>query len=480
MRLALRRALGGLGGAIGALPSLSIARGLAERWAGPATLPGAERLAGDVKAATWAELAVFVFLVPASAFVFGRLLPDVIRRRGGFCVALPGVAMGGAFFLWRSGAAGAEVSLLAGLAAAAAVMALSILGPRLLGRSVVRRAADAEPAPANDRRRTSVARARVARRHRPRRDLRRRRPNRRPDARSHRALRGGADPDPHAGLPGRRRALPRHLPGARVGHRRRRRRPGREALRNHVRRDAVPARALGGPRSSGARPGVLGPLSPPSLESRGLRARVEPVPLSVRAADAGVRRARGSRLGGTEWTPPRVGRRGRRFLRGRFLFARVRCLPRHRRRADDGDSRALRAAMEGRRKDDAGVSCRHGPGGGPVPLVAREARRGEAISSRLLPRVAAHDQRRVGTAGGERRSDRPGRKHAYPCACPALRRGVSLGPARRGPRARRDRPPVARRGPGSVAHRPRRRRRDVVRDPRHAEALWVGPTTAIS
>ena len=150
MRLALRRALGGLGGAIGVLPSLSIARGLAERWAGPATLPGAERLAGDVKAATWAELAVCVFLVPASAFVFGRLLPDVIRRRGGFCVALPGVAMGGAFLLWRlgaGGAVGAEVSLLAGLAAATAVMALSILGPRLLGRSVVRHAADSEPAP---------------------------------------------------------------------------------------------------------------------------------------------------------------------------------------------------------------------------------------------------------------------------------------------------------------------------------------------
>jgi len=106
VRLALRRALGGLGGAIGALPSLSIARGLAERWAGPATLPGAERLAGDVKAATWGELAVCVFLVPASAFVFGRLLPDVIRRRGGFCVALPGVAMGGAFLLWRLGGSG--------------------------------------------------------------------------------------------------------------------------------------------------------------------------------------------------------------------------------------------------------------------------------------------------------------------------------------------------------------------------------------
>jgi hypothetical protein len=151
VRLALRRALGGLGGAIGALPSLPIARGLAERWVGPATLPGAERLAGDVKAATWAELAVFVFLVPTSAFLFGRLLPDVIRRRGGFCVALPGIAMGGAFLLWRSGAegaVGAEVSLLAGLAAAAGVMALSILGPRLLGLSVVPRPPEV-PKPAN-------------------------------------------------------------------------------------------------------------------------------------------------------------------------------------------------------------------------------------------------------------------------------------------------------------------------------------------
>jgi hypothetical protein len=134
--LALRRALAALGGAFGALPLLPPARGLAARLAGPPILPGAERLAGDIKAATWAELAVLIFVLPAAAFFFGRMLPAWIRRRGGFCVALPGLAMGSAFVLWRLGMR-PRIALPAGLAAAAAVTALTILAPRLLGRRAV-------------------------------------------------------------------------------------------------------------------------------------------------------------------------------------------------------------------------------------------------------------------------------------------------------------------------------------------------------
>ena len=46
--------------------------------------------------------------------------------------------------------------------------------------------------------------------------------------------------------------------------------------------------------------------------------------------------------------------------------------------------------------------------------------------------------------------------------------------SRRGPRARRDRPPVALRGSGPLAHRPRRRGRHVVRDPRDARRPGSG------
>ncbi len=149
MSLALRRALGALGGAFGALPLLPQARGLAARITGPPILPGAERLAGDIKAATWAELAVLIFVVPAAAFFYGHVVPGLIRRLGGFSVALPGVAMGSAFVLWRLGV-GPRIALPAGLAAAAAVTALTILGPRLLGRRAVPMRAEAQPSPPDE------------------------------------------------------------------------------------------------------------------------------------------------------------------------------------------------------------------------------------------------------------------------------------------------------------------------------------------
>ena len=136
MSLALRRALAALGGAFGTLPLLPIARTIAERAAGPARLPGAERVAGDVKAGTWAELFVLLLIVPVAAIVFGRFLPDFIRKRGGFCVALPGIAMSSAFVLWRHGMP-SGLALLAGAVAAAVVSAASLLGPTMLGRRAV-------------------------------------------------------------------------------------------------------------------------------------------------------------------------------------------------------------------------------------------------------------------------------------------------------------------------------------------------------
>ncbi len=146
MSLALRRALGALGGAFGALPLLPLARSLAERLAGPATLPGAERAAGDIKAATWTELLVLILVLPAAALFFGRVVPALIHRLGGFSVALPGVAMGSAFLLWRLGVR-PQIALPAALAAATAVTALTILGPRLLGRRAVQMPEEAQPSP---------------------------------------------------------------------------------------------------------------------------------------------------------------------------------------------------------------------------------------------------------------------------------------------------------------------------------------------
>jgi len=128
---------------------MPLARTLAARIVGPATLPGIERAAGDIKAATWAELAVLIFVLPAAALFFGRVLPDLIRRLGGFGVALPGIAMGSAFALWRLGVR-SRIAFPAGLAAAAAVTALTILGPRLLGGRAVPMRQEAHPSPPDE------------------------------------------------------------------------------------------------------------------------------------------------------------------------------------------------------------------------------------------------------------------------------------------------------------------------------------------
>ncbi len=147
MSLALRRALGGLGGATGVLPVLPVARQLATDLAGPALLPGRMMAAGDVKAATFAEAAVLVLLVPAAAFVFGRVLPDAIRWRGGHAVALPGIVMGSALLLWRSGAS-PGASVLSALVPSLGIALASAFGPSLLGRASPQPPGDAPGTPA--------------------------------------------------------------------------------------------------------------------------------------------------------------------------------------------------------------------------------------------------------------------------------------------------------------------------------------------
>jgi hypothetical protein len=121
--------IGGIGGALGALPIVSAARGLALRAASPPRLPGAELSAGDVKLATYAEAAAFLVAVPLAALVFGALLPRWLesrspRRGASFEWAAAGFAA--AFPLWRGGGS-ARWALAAGLIAAAGVAALLFL-----------------------------------------------------------------------------------------------------------------------------------------------------------------------------------------------------------------------------------------------------------------------------------------------------------------------------------------------------------------
>ena len=132
MRLASHLALGALGAAAGVLPLLKVARHITTVLVEPARLPGSELWSRDVKAATYAELLVLVLAVPMAAFVFGRLIPDWIRAHGGVAVALPGLAFGVSFVLWRTGLR-PRYCLLAGTAAAATTL-LTILGPRFLSR----------------------------------------------------------------------------------------------------------------------------------------------------------------------------------------------------------------------------------------------------------------------------------------------------------------------------------------------------------
>jgi len=100
--------LGAIGGAIAGLPAVSLLRGLALRIGSVPFLPGAERSAGDVKLATFAEIAAIVLVVPAFSFFFGRLLPGFLERfaaPGRLSFEWAGVAAASSVWLTKSGVA---------------------------------------------------------------------------------------------------------------------------------------------------------------------------------------------------------------------------------------------------------------------------------------------------------------------------------------------------------------------------------------
>src|ERR1700675_3215887 len=121
MRFSSARGLmGGIGGALGAAALLNVARGLATRIASTPRLPGVERVAGDLKAATWAEAATLLVALPAAALFFGLLLPRFLETRTGRHWEWPGVAFVVSVPLFRSGVP-ARFSVAGGILLAALV-----------------------------------------------------------------------------------------------------------------------------------------------------------------------------------------------------------------------------------------------------------------------------------------------------------------------------------------------------------------------
>jgi hypothetical protein len=122
-----------LGGGIGALPVVSVARSLALRVAPDAAMPGAEAAARDVKLATFAEAGAFLVLLPLVALVFGGLLPRWFEKRAavdGIPFERVGAVFSLAFPVWRSGVP-APWALAAGSAAALGFAALLFWRRRL-------------------------------------------------------------------------------------------------------------------------------------------------------------------------------------------------------------------------------------------------------------------------------------------------------------------------------------------------------------
>lgn len=125
--------IGGIGGAVGVLPLVSAAREAALRIASVPQLPGAEKIAGDVKLATFAEAASLLVAVPLGALVFGALLPRWLESRTpGLGPSFEWAAAGfaAAFPIWRSGAP-AHRALLAGAALALIILALLVVHRRI-------------------------------------------------------------------------------------------------------------------------------------------------------------------------------------------------------------------------------------------------------------------------------------------------------------------------------------------------------------
>jgi hypothetical protein len=131
-------AIGGFGGALGTLPLLSAARTLASRFVSPPELPGAEKLTGDVKAATFAEAAVLLVVLPAAALFFGAIVPRWLERRTparGLSFEWIGLGFAFALPIWRRGAT-TRAAFLSGIALALLAGALVHLSRshRLLAR----------------------------------------------------------------------------------------------------------------------------------------------------------------------------------------------------------------------------------------------------------------------------------------------------------------------------------------------------------
>lgn len=116
------RVLGAIGGGLGVLPLVAVARSFATRVFPLPDLPGAERLTRDVKQATYLEIAVLLTFVPAAAILFSRILPAFLESRGHPArrAYLAGAGFGASFLLWRVEVS-AVVSLGIGLALAAAI-----------------------------------------------------------------------------------------------------------------------------------------------------------------------------------------------------------------------------------------------------------------------------------------------------------------------------------------------------------------------
>jgi hypothetical protein len=128
--------LGAIGGAVGAIPLLPIVRDLAFRFVAPPVLPGAQRQAADIKAATYLEAAVFLLAFPLAALLFGYFLPRLLDSRSGWPAlsGSPGAAFALSAVLWRLGAA-PVLSLAAGvLSAAGFAAALLLRGDRPAAR----------------------------------------------------------------------------------------------------------------------------------------------------------------------------------------------------------------------------------------------------------------------------------------------------------------------------------------------------------
>jgi hypothetical protein len=124
-----REFFGAIGGAVGTIPLLQVARDLASRFFAPPVLAGAEKQAADIKAATYLEAAVFLLAIPAAALLFGHFLPKLLESRSARRPPLsgsPGAVFALSAVLWRLGA-GPVLSLAAGILSAAGLAAAFFL-----------------------------------------------------------------------------------------------------------------------------------------------------------------------------------------------------------------------------------------------------------------------------------------------------------------------------------------------------------------